>query len=57
MKPRQRSTDLNDGRILLGTLLELFIVQLGVLVQVHLSEQLVDSLQRHHTPPISVGSS
>jgi len=57
MTPRQRSTDLNDGGILLGTLLELFIVQLGVLVQVHLSEQLVDSLQGHHVPSISVGSS
>ena len=42
----RHGTHLDNGRILLGTLLELFIVQLGVLVQVHLSEQLVDSLQR-----------
>lgn len=41
---RPACTDLHDGGILLGTLLELFIVQLGVLVHVHLSEQLVDSL-------------
>jgi hypothetical protein len=57
MKPKPSSTDLHDGRILLRTLLELFIVQFGVLVQIHLSEQLVDSLQRHHVPSISVGSS
>ena len=38
-------THLNNGRVLLATLLELLVVQLGILVQVHPPEQLVNSLR------------
>jgi hypothetical protein len=47
---------LDDGGILLASLLELFVVQLGVLVQIHLPEQLVHSLYKWNKSPISFGA-